>query len=206
MQIRFEGRIFFSSNKSCIQKVFSIALVRETLRVSLHLFWTWPSTKNFYEITEDSSFSVISSEHTNHNISWTECVNSLYNRRNISGQGQSKLPFSTSKICAEFKETSFAAAQRIQFLAVTLINHDPVSNREETVESSEAVSRTSSGNSSVGFRINKTNRLVVFNYPTSTFITNKFQVPKTTTNTGIKTQGSYFKKVILNRNPKEKLQ
>ena len=143
MQIRFEGRIFFSSNKSCIQKVFSIALVRETLRVSLHLFWTWPSTKNFYEITEDSSFSVISSEHTNHNISWTECVNSLYNRRNISGQGQSKLPFSTSKICAEFKKTSFAAAQRIQFLAVTLINHDPVSNREETVESSEAVSRTS---------------------------------------------------------------
>ena len=46
-QTGFEGCILFSSIKSCIQKICSVSLVRETLRVSLPLFWTRPSTKNF---------------------------------------------------------------------------------------------------------------------------------------------------------------
>ena len=40
------------SIKSCIQKNCSVSLVRETLRASLPLFWTRPTTKNFYKITQ----------------------------------------------------------------------------------------------------------------------------------------------------------
>ena len=79
------------------------------------------------------------------------------------------------------------------------INHDAVSTRKERFKSSEAVSRTSS----VDFRINKTNRLVVFSYSSSTSSTNKFQVPSTATNAGIKITGVILEKVILNRNSKE---
>ena len=41
-----------------------VSLVREALRVSLSLFWTRPSTKNFCKITQNSSFSVASPEYT----------------------------------------------------------------------------------------------------------------------------------------------
>ena len=81
MQIGFEGRMLFSSIKSCIQKVCSVSLVRETLRVSLPLFWTWPSTKNFYEITLNSSFSVTSTEHIN--LLEQHVINRLYSQRNV---------------------------------------------------------------------------------------------------------------------------
>ena len=65
--------------------------------------------------------------------------------------------------------------QRIQFLGAAFINHDPVSIREKSLKSSEAVSGTSSENTSVNFRINKTNRLIVFNHSSSTSSTNKFR-------------------------------
>ena len=59
----FEGCILFSSIKSCIQKICAVSLVRKVLGVSLPLFWTRPSTKSFYKITQNSSFSVASPEH-----------------------------------------------------------------------------------------------------------------------------------------------
>ena len=45
--------------------------------------------------------------------------------------------------------------------ASRFINNDPVSTKEESLKSSEAVHRTSSENKIVNFGINKTNRLVV---------------------------------------------
>ena len=86
------------------------------------------------------------------------------------------------------------------------INHDLVSTTVESFKSSEAVIGTSSENTSVSLRINKTNRLIVFNYSSSTSSTNRFQLPTTTSNTSIKNTGSYGKKVILNRHVKEELQ
>ena len=41
-------------------------------------------------------------------------------------------------------------------------------------------------NTSVDFRMKRTNRLIVFNYSSSTYSRNKFQVPTITTNTRIK--------------------
>ena len=88
--------LLFSSIKSCIQK---ISLVREALRVSLPLFWTRPSTKNFYKITQNSSFSVASPEHTNYNLLGRHVVDRPYNRRNVNGQRNSNLPSSTTRVC-----------------------------------------------------------------------------------------------------------
>ena len=69
----------------------------------------------------------------------------------------------------------FESLKRVTFLQISIIrsfkeanlvrlkNHDLIFTREESVESPEGVSELSE-NSSVNFRIKKTNRLVVFNY------------------------------------------
>ena len=55
---------------------------------------------------------------------------------------------------------------------------------------------------SLDLKINKTNRLIVFNYSSSTYSTNKFQAPITTAKTGIKNTGVALQK----SDSKQKLQ
>ena len=97
MQTGFEGCILFISIKSCI---------RETLQVFLPLFWARPSTKNFYKITQSSSFSVSLPEHTNYNLLGRHVVDRPYNRRNVNGQRHRNLPSSTTRVCTAFKQIS----------------------------------------------------------------------------------------------------
>ena len=128
----------------------------------------------------------------------------LYNRRNVNGQRYSNLPSSTTRVCTEFKIISVATYTENRVLRddSRFIDHDPVSNREESLKSSKTVCRTSSEKASVDFRINKSNRVIVFNYSSSTSSTNKFQIPTTTTNTSIKNTG-----IILQKSDsKQKLQ
>ena len=62
------------------------------------------------------------------------------------------------------KKSVLTPIQRIEFLAVTI---DSLITKSLILKSSEAVPKTSSENISVDFRINKTNRLIVFNYSNS---------------------------------------
>ena len=155
VQTGFEGCILCSSIKSCIQKICAVSLVREVLQVSLPLFWTRPSTKNFYKITQNSSFSVASPEHTKYDLLGRHVVNRPYSRRNINGQRHSNLPSSTTRVCTELKEISIDTntENRVLWGDSRFINHDPVSTREESLKISEAVSGTSSGNTSADFRL-----------------------------------------------------
>ena len=97
------------------------------------------------------------------------------NRRNVNDQS-SNLHSSTARVCTEFKEISFDTYTENRVLRgdSRFINHDPVSTREESLKSSESMSITSSQNTSVNFRIKKHNRLIVFNYSSSTSSANKF--------------------------------
>ena len=103
---------------------------------------------------------------------------------------------SATRVCNESKQISVKeisvdtyTEERVLRGDSRFINHDPVPTREESLESSEAVSGTSSENTSVEIRINKTNRLVVFIYSNSTSNSNNFQVSTTTANTSIKNTG-----------------
>ena len=201
VQNGLERCIFFSSVKSCIQNICAVPLVREGLQVSSLLLWTRPGTKNFYKITQNSSFSVALPEHTSYNLLGRHVVDRPYNRRNVNGQRHSNLPSPTTTAYTEFKEISVDAYTENRVLRGDgrFFNHDPVSTREESLKSLEAVPGTPSENTGVNFRTNKTN---TYNYSISTSITNKFQVRTTTTNTSIKNIGVIFKK----SNYKEKIQ
>ena len=116
MQTGFEGCILFSSIKSCIQKTWAVSSDKKALRVFLSLFWARPSTKNFYRITQNSSFSVASPDRTNYNLLGRNVVYRPYNRRNINGQRDSNLPSSTTRVCWR----RLTPTQRIEFLGVTV--------------------------------------------------------------------------------------
>ena len=143
-----------------------------------------------------SSSSVVSPEHTNYNLLGRHVVDWPYNQRNVNCQRHTYLPSSTTSVCTEFKEISVDTYTENRVLRgdSRFINHDPVSTREESLKISEAVSETSSENTSVDFRTNKINRLIVFNYSSGTSSTNKFQVPITTTNTSFKNTGVILQK------------
>ena len=149
----------------------------------MHFFWNWPSIKNCYKITEDFSFSVTSAELTNYNLLERNVLMDFKIEETLVARDT--VIFSTTRVCADFKENSLDTYTENTVLRgdTRFINHDPVSTREASVESSEAVFKTSLGNSSVNFRIIRANRFVVFIYLSSTSITNKFQLPKRTTNT-----------------------
>ena len=111
-------------------------------------------------------------EHTNYNLLGRHVVDWSYNRRNVNGQKHSNPPSSTSRICAEFKEITVDtnAENRVFRGDTRFINHGPVSlslpekkvSRTRAKSRTKAVSRTSSENTSINFRINQTNRFVVF--------------------------------------------
>ena len=128
----------------------------------------------------------------------------LIGHTNVNSQRHSNLSASTTRVCTEFKEISvdIYTENRVLRGDSRFIKHDPVSTIEESLKSSEAVSVTSSKNTNVDFRINKTNRRIAFNYSNSTSSTNKFQVPTTTANTSIKNTETILQK----GNSKQKLQ
>ena len=169
------------------------------------MFCTRPSTKNRYKITLNSSLDVALSGNTNYNLLRGHVVDRPYNRRTVSSQKQSNLPSSTTGVCTEFKKISVDTytENRVLKAGSRFINHVPLFTREENLKCSGAVSRTSSGKR-VHFRINTTNRFLVFNYSNSTSRNNKFQVQQQQIQ-ALKTQSSYYKKGILNGNSKEEM-
>ena len=155
------------------------------------LFWTNPSTKDFYKITQNSSFSVASPGHSNYNLLGRHVFDRPYSQRNVNDQKHSNLPSLTTRNNTEFKEISVDTYTENRVLRVTVHSlFMTLSLQEKKVSKvQKAVSETSSENTSVNFRINKTSRLIVFNFLSSISSTNKFQVPTTTTNTSFKNTG-----------------
>ena len=78
-----------------------------------------PSTKNFFKIIQNSSFSVASPEHTNQNSLGRHVVDKPYNRRNINGQRHSNLLQQLGFIL-NLKKSVLTPTQRIEFLGVTV--------------------------------------------------------------------------------------
>ena len=101
-------------------EISAVSSVNEALRVSMPLFWTRASTKNFYRITQNSSIRFAALDRTNYGLLERNIVDRPYNRRNVNGQRDSNLPFSRTRACTEFKGSVLTPTQRIEFLGVTV--------------------------------------------------------------------------------------
>ena len=201
MQTGFEACILFSSIKSGIHKICAVSLLGKLYEFLCLCFGLGPAPKIFTKLLKIP-------------VSVLRCLNILImiylddmlliGHTNVNSQRYSNLSSSTTRVCTEFKEISVDTCTENRVLRgdSRFIKHDPVSTIEESLKSSEAVSVTSSKNTNVDFRINKTNRLIAFNYSNSTSSKNKFQVPTTTANTSIKNTEAILQK----GNSKQKLQ
>ena len=83
------------------------------LQVSLLLFWIRPRIKNLYKITQNSSFSVMSTEHTNYKLLGRYVVDRPYNRRNVYAQRH--LGF-----VLNLRKSILTPTQRTKFLGMTV--------------------------------------------------------------------------------------
>ena len=165
VQTGFEGCILFSSTKSCILKTCAVSLVREALQVSLPLFCTSSRTKNYDKTTQNSSISVASVEHTNivylddmlligHTIEETLMVRDTV----ISLLQQ-------LRFVLNLKKSVLTPTQRIEFLGVTV---------DSLIMTLSLPEKKISKVQKQCQKLNKTNRLIVFNYSSSISSINKF--------------------------------
>ena len=120
MKTGFEECILFSYIKSCIQEVCPVSLVKATLQASLTLFWTRSSTKNFYKITQNSSFSITSPEHTNYNLLGRHVVHSPYIAETLMAKDIVIFPLQQLGFALDLKKSVLTPTQRIEFLRVTV--------------------------------------------------------------------------------------
>ena len=88
------------------------------------------------------------------------------------------------------KKLVLTPTQRIEFLGLTVDSLImTLSLPEKKVSNVQKQCRELLQKTRVDFKINKTNRLIVFNYSSSTSSTSKYQVPTTTANRSIKNTG-----------------
>ena len=66
MQDISQGGIFFSSPQQKLSIVCQISMVRQPVRISLPMFWTRASSKNFYKIIKSPNCSLETDQHSNH--------------------------------------------------------------------------------------------------------------------------------------------
>ena len=95
------------------------------------------------------------------------------------------------------KKSALTPTQRIEFLGMSvdsLIMTLSLPEKKVSKVQKRCRELLHSKNTSVDFRINKTNRLIAFNYSSSISSTNKFHVLTTTTNTSIKNTGVMLQK------------
>ena len=141
------------------------------------MFWTRSSNMNLHEIAHSSSFSLMSTERTNYNLLWQLVVNKPCNQRSVDSQGN--LFSSATRVCTETKKSVLSATQRIEFLGVL---------QKTQVSILELIKL-------IG---------LLFSTIQSAFPAQRnFRCLQQQQIQALKTQGSYWKKVILNRNPKE---
>ena len=58
--------MFFSSPQQKLSKVSQISVVRQPIRISLPMFWTRASSKNFYKLIKSPNWPLEAGQHSNH--------------------------------------------------------------------------------------------------------------------------------------------
>ena len=66
MQDRSQGGIFFSSPQQKLSKVCQISMFTQPIPISLPMFWTRASSKNFYKIIKSPNCPLETGQHLNH--------------------------------------------------------------------------------------------------------------------------------------------
>ena len=78
--------MFFSSPQQKISKACQTSIVRQSIRISLPIFWTRTSSKNFYKVIKSPNCSLETGQHSNHYLPRQYVTNWEYLTRNSHGK------------------------------------------------------------------------------------------------------------------------
>ena len=91
-----------------------------TVRVSLPLLWTRPSTSDIYKINESPYFSTAAPKHSPNNIPGRHVDNGQVSTGIDLSSRNCDLPPAESRICTEFNEVSLEPSQKIKFFGMVI--------------------------------------------------------------------------------------
>ena len=106
MQDRSSRCTFYNTNKSKVQEIPQVQMGGNTVRVSLPLLWTRPSTSDIYKINESPYFSTAAPKHSPNNIPGRHVDNGQVSTGIDLSSRNCDLPPAESRICTDFKEVS----------------------------------------------------------------------------------------------------
>ena len=111
MQGRSQGGIFFSSPQQIRSKVCQISMVRQPIRISLPMFWTRASSKNFYKIIKSPNCSLETGQHSNHCLPRRYVANGEDVTRNSHGKRHTDFSIATFGFCDQPQKISPAPCE-----------------------------------------------------------------------------------------------
>ena len=112
--------IFYNTNKSKAQEIPQVQMGGNTVRVSLPLLWTRPSTSDIYKINESPHFSTAAPKHLPNNIPGRHVDNGQVSTGIDLSWKHCDLPPAKSRICTELKKSVLEPSQKIEFLGMVI--------------------------------------------------------------------------------------
>ena len=184
VQTGSQGCILLHPNRREFQKVSSISVVRELVRVSLPVLWFGSSTENFCKIVKSSHFYLTQDQYKNNNLSRRYAANGAYIRGNNDESGHSNLPLAASGICHKLGKVCVNTSEgdRIFGSQHKFHNNGNFFHPRKIPESKIRMSEIDRPENSIDFRINKTNWIVDVNNSSSITSKDKLPIPANTTN------------------------
>ena len=99
MKDRSKGGTFFSSPHQKLSNVCQISIVRQSIRISLPIFCTRASSKNFYKIVKSSNRPLETGQYSNHYLPRQNVANGEDVTRNTHGERHIDFSITTFGLC-----------------------------------------------------------------------------------------------------------
>ena len=189
VQDRSSRCIFYNTNKSKVQEIPQVQMGGNTVRVSLPLLWTRPSTSDIYKINESPYFSTAAPKHSPNNIPGRHVDNGQVSTGIDLSLRHCDLPPAESGICTEFKEVSSGtiSENRIFGNGYRLNEDGNLIASREACKTNVTMQTSSREQRDYHHGLNKVNRETRINCPSNTACTTSSSVLATFANPGIKT-------------------
>ena len=102
---------YFSVPLNKNSKVCQISMVRQPIRISLPMFWTRVSSKNFYKIIKSPNWSLETGQHSNHYLPRRYVANGEDVTRNSHGKKHIDFSIATFGFCDQAQKISPAPCE-----------------------------------------------------------------------------------------------
>ena len=187
VQIGHEGCLLLRSVKQEFQKIYSISLGRELVRVLMPLFRFRTSPFNFHQANENSHSFTEKDQYTGNCLFRRYAINEPDTRAYTHEPRHSYFSSSTSGVCGKPEKVGSRTSQnhRVFGSVYKLSGYDNIPPTGENCKNNIQVQRFDQVTPGVDFRVNSVDRSTIINCSSSVACSTSISIPATTTNSCI---------------------